>query len=49
MLPVLLLQFLYKAVWLLFIWLPLRSHGQFPPGASGLVFATSSGSFWISS
>jgi hypothetical protein len=43
MLPVLMLQFLYKAVWLLFIWLPLRSQGQFPPGASGLVFAISSG------
>jgi hypothetical protein len=28
---------------LLFIWLPLRSHGQFPPGASGLIFAMSSG------
>jgi hypothetical protein len=43
MLPILLLQFLYKAVWLLFVGLPLRSNGHFPPEASGLAFAMITG------
>ena len=39
MVPVLILQFLYKALWLLFVGLPLRSGGHLPPEASGVAFA----------
>ena len=43
MVPVLILQFLYKAVWLLFVGLPLRSGGHFAPEAAGVAFAMITG------
>jgi len=43
MLPVLVLQFLYKVIWILAVALPFRRHGLSSGPVSGLEFAMYSG------